>query len=76
MKYSNILKHKYSEYKPKEIKKSSTLEKDNKSTGTNYKLGVMGYTKYKTSKNSRIFLFIQPREKQLETCQVIGVKQY
>jgi hypothetical protein len=54
MKYSNILKPKYSEYKPKETTKtkSMTFEKD-KSIGTSYRLGVMGFTKYKTSKNSR-----------------------
>jgi hypothetical protein len=55
MKYSNILKPKYSEIKPKDNPKtkSMTLEKD-KGIGTSYRLGVMGFTKYKTSKNSRI----------------------
>jgi hypothetical protein len=54
MKYSNIVKPKYTEYKPKESTKtkSVTLEKD-KSTGSSYRMGVMGFTKYKTSKNSR-----------------------
>lgn len=55
MKYSNIVKPKYTEFKPKETPKpkSVTLEKD-KGIGTSYRLGVMGFTKYKTSKNSRI----------------------
>lgn len=55
MKYSNIVKPKYTELKPKETPKpkSVTLEKD-KGIGTSYRLGVMGFTKYKTSKNSRI----------------------
>ncbi len=54
MKYSNIVKPKYNEFKPKETPKtkSMTLEKD-KNTGSSYRMGVMAFTKYKTSKNSR-----------------------
>jgi len=57
MKYTNLSKTKYSNFskqKDSSKTKSTTLEKD-KNLGNTYRIGIMGFTKYKTSKNSRMF---------------------
>ena len=59
MKYTNLSKTKYSNFsKQKDLSKtkSTTIDKD-KNIGNSYRIGIVGFTKFKTSKNSRIIIY-------------------